>query len=54
MTPSRQRGETRTGLRKEEQHASWREVYFALGVDPEAHEQTWEESDVVIIEEVDE
>lgn len=30
--------EVRTDLRQEDSHASWREVYVALDVDPDGHE----------------
>lgn len=39
MTGDRRREDLRTGLKQVEQHASWREVYNALGVDTNQHEQ---------------
>lgn len=33
-------GDHRTGLREADRHGSWREVYNALGVDPDSHENT--------------
>lgn len=36
---------TRTDLRTAERHASWREVYHALGVDPDQHAEQDEARD---------
>jgi hypothetical protein len=31
--------DTRAGLRDLDRHASWREVYHAVGADPDQHEE---------------
>lgn len=45
-------GRKRAGLRTVEEHASWREVYYALEVDPDPHAQRQRRDRPVVVDEV--